>query len=305
MRGQSARHPIWELIEKQHGVITRKQLLELGVSAKQIDRRLASGRLHPLWRGVYAVGRPTITPRGWWLAGVLACGDRAVLSHHSAAELWGFRETNPSNEGKQDRPRVIDVSVPGWHSHRLGGIRVHRRLDLTDIKCVEVHRIPVTSPARTLIDLAALMPPWQLEACVNQADKLQRIDPETLRAELEVCRGMNGVPALRRMLDRRTFTLTDSELERRFLRLVRRAGLPTPRTQQRVYGFRVDFIWPELRLIAETDGLRYHRTASQQTRDRERDQTLVAAGFTVLRFTHAQVTYEPEQVVGTLWRVMK
>jgi very-short-patch-repair endonuclease len=102
------------------------------------------------------------------------------------------------------------------------------------------------------------------------------------------------------ILDRRTFALTDSELERRFLRLVRRAGLPVPKTQQRVAGFRVDFFWPELRLVVETDGLLYHRTATQQSRDRVRDQALVAADFVVLRFTHAQVTYEPDHVVATL-----
>jgi very-short-patch-repair endonuclease len=105
------------------------------------------------------------------------------------------------------------------------------------------------------------------------------------------------------VLDRRTFQLTDSELERRFLRLVRRARLPAPLTQQRVNGFRVDFYWPELRLIVETDGLRYHRTASQQAKDRRRDQQLVAAGFTVLRFTHAQVSFDGGAVVATLCAV--
>ncbi|HEY6772123.1 MAG TPA: DUF559 domain-containing protein, partial [Solirubrobacterales bacterium] len=292
------------LVTRQHGVVARRQLLERGVTPKVIERRLASGRLHPLWRGVYAVGRPGVTNRGWWMAAVLACGDNAVLSHQSGAELWGMLETNPGTEGRQDRPRMIDISVPGRKSHRLSGIRAHRRLDLTGADGVEVDRIPVTTPARTLIDLATLLPRGQLEACVNRADKLQRIDPEALRAELEDRRSMDGVPALKRILDRRTFTLTDSELERRFLGLVRRAGLPIPETQQRVNGFRVDFLWPERCLVVETDGLRYHRTASQQTSDRERDQTLVAAGFTVLRFTHAQVTYEPEQVVDTLWRVM-
>jgi very-short-patch-repair endonuclease len=111
---------------------------------------------------------------------------------------------------------------------------------------------------------------------------------------------MDGAPVLRTVLDRRTFRLTDSELERRFLRLVRRARLPDPLTQQRLNGFRVDFYWPHLRLVVETDGLRYHRTASQQSFDRARDQAHVTAGFTVLRFTHAQVAYEPGTVVSAL-----
>ena len=114
---------------------------------------------------------------------------------------------------------------------------------------------------------------------------------------------MEGVAALRAVLDCRTFRLTDSELERRFLRLVVGAGLPRLLTQQNVNGFRVDFFWPELGLVVETDGLRYHRTATQQSRDRTRDQRHVAAGLVALRFTHFQVTFEARRVVDTLRRV--
>ncbi len=113
-----------------------------------------------------------------------------------------------------------------------------------------------------------------------------------------------GHPALRTLLDRDTFRLTDSELERRFLALVRTAKLPAPLTRQSVSGFRVDFFWPDLGLVVETDGLRYHRTASQQTRDRVRDQTHTAAGLTQLRFTHEQVTREPGRVIDMLVRVI-
>jgi very-short-patch-repair endonuclease len=162
----------------------------------------------------------------------------------------------------------------------------------------------VTSPGRTLIDLATVLKHGQLEEAINAADKLQLIDPERLRGEVEAHRGTAGVPMLRDILDRHTFTLTDSELERRFMRLVRRAGLPRPLTQRRVNGYRVDFCWPELKLIVETDGLRYHRTAAQQSKDRARDQAHVAAGFTVLRFTHAQVRYERARVVSTLRAVL-
>ena len=139
---------------------------------------------------------------------------------------------------------------------------------------------------------------------MNAADKLGLVDPEQLRRKVDHHRGTDGVKALRRLLDRQTFSLTDSELERRFLKLIRRAGLPVPKTQQRIQGFRVDFLWPELRLVVETDGLRYHRTAAQQSKDRRRDQALVAAGFIVLRFTHAQVRYDPEHVGATLRAVL-
>jgi very-short-patch-repair endonuclease len=285
-------------------VITRRQLLERGVSRQTIGRRLAKGRLHPLWRGVYAVGRPRLTLRGWWMAALLACNNHAVLSHESAAELWGIRQTNSGNEGEFDRPGQIHVSVPGTKSHHLWGIRVHRRTSLPDTDRTERDGIPVTSLGRTLIDLATVLDPRRLEASVNEADK-RGTDPEQLRHQIDDHRGMDGVPSLRRILDRRTFSLTDSELERRFLRLVRRAKLPAPKTQQRLCGFRVDFLWPELRLIVETDGLRYHRTAAQQATDRVRDQVLVAAGFTVLRFTHAQVAYDQNHVVKTLRTVLR
>jgi very-short-patch-repair endonuclease len=149
---------------------------------------------------------------------------------------------------------------------------------------------------RTLIDLATRLGPRQLEAAINAADKLDLIDPESLREALAGHEGQPGTPRLRRLLDRATFSLTDSELERRFIPITRSAGLPRPLTQQLLHGFRVDFYWPDLGLVAETDGLRYHRTPAQQSRDRRRDQALTAAGFTVLRFTHAQIRYEPEYV---------
>ena len=281
-------------------MVSRRQLLDLGVTPKMIERRLASGRLRALWRGVYSVGRPRVTLWGWWIAAVLVCGEGAVLSHTSAAEFWGILETNTGSQGERDRPDLVHVSVRENRIRRLVGIRGHRRRDLKESDKREHDGVPVTAPGRTLIDLASVLQPGPLEAAVNRADKLGLIDPEALRDEVSDHSGMAGVKSLRRILDRRTFTLTDSELERRFLRLVRRARLPEPKTQQGVKGFRVDFHWPELGLIVETDGLRYHRTPQQQGRDRARDQRLMAAGFTVLRLTHAQVTFERDHVVETL-----
>ncbi len=160
--------------------------------------------------------------------------------------------------------------------------------------------IPVTSPARTLIDLATVLQPDRLEAAVNEADKLGVLDPEALRRFVDDHAGCHGVAALRALLDSRTFRLTDSELERRFLGLVGRAGLPPPSTRQRVNGFLVDFYWPELGLVVETDGLRYHRTPGEQAKDRIRDQAHTGTGLVPLRFTHAQVAYEPARVVDLL-----
>jgi very-short-patch-repair endonuclease len=157
----------------------------------------------------------------------------------------------------------------------------------------------------TLVDQATRLPRWELEAAINEADQLGLSNPPKLRAALDGLPPRRGVPALRKILDRRTFRLTRSELERRFLPLARKAGLGTPETRQYVNGFEVDFYWPDLGLVVETDGLTYHRTPTQQAKDRRRDQAHTAAGLTPLRFTHEQVRYEPDHVLDTLTKVAR
>ncbi len=144
-----------------------------------------------------------------------------------------------------------------------------------------------------------------MEAAVNDADKLELTNPETLRRALDERPREPGTAALRDLLDSHTFALTDSQLERQFLPIARRAGLPLPLTQQHVDGYRVDFYWPDLGLVVETDGLRYHRTAAEQTADRRRDQAHAAAGRIPLRFSRAQVAFEPDHVEATLRRVVR
>ena len=163
----------------------------------------------------------------------------------------------------------------------------------------------MTCLVRTLLDLATYLGPTKLERAVNEADRLDLIDPEALSHALDAYSGQAGVARLRDVVDRRTFRLTDSELERLFLRLVEKAGLPFPQTQQHLNGFRVDFYWPDLGLVVETDGLQYHRTPAQQARDQLRDQAHLAAGLTPLRFNHAQVRYEPRYVRTTLLAVVE
>jgi very-short-patch-repair endonuclease len=228
------------------------------------------------------------------MAAVLACGDGAVLSHRSAAALWGIA---------RERDARIDVSAPFASFHAPLWTRAHRRYGLRPEDTTEHRGIPVTSPIRTLLDLAATSRPPVLERAVNEADRLDLVDPEELREALGRYRGERGVARLRELLDQRTFRLTDSELERRFLRIVREADLPMPLTGQHVNGFRVDFYWPDFGLVVETDGLRYHRTPAQQARDRLRDQAHLAVGLTPLRFTHRQVRYEPGYVRLTLLAV--
>jgi very-short-patch-repair endonuclease/predicted transcriptional regulator of viral defense system len=278
----------WGLARRQHGVITRAQLLELGFSAAAIKHRIAAGRLHPLWRGVYAAGRPDVSREGRWLAAVLRCGRGAALSHWDAACLWKMR---------RERPGPVHVSVPVTAHPRPPGIVVHRR---AGFEITIRAGTPVTTPACTLVDLAVCLEPGQLETAVNEADKHDLIDPEALRTALDRMAGRRGVAALRRILDRRTFALTDSELERRFLPIARRAGLPQPETGVHLNGFKVDFYWPDLGLVVEVDGLRYHRTPGQQAKDRLRDQAHTAAGLTQLRFTRAQVVFDAAHVESTL-----
>jgi very-short-patch-repair endonuclease len=228
------------------------------------------------------------------MAAVLSCGPEAVLSHASAAALW---------EIWVPRHTLTEVSVPAHVVRRRPGVVVHRRSSLADSDVTRRHAIPVTSPACTLIDIASQLERGGLERAINEADRRDLIDPEALRAALDTVSRRPGLAPLRQTLDRRTFTLTDSELERRFLPIARRAGLPVPESQYLLNGFRVDFYWPDLGLVVETDGLRYHRTPAQQARDRIRDQAHAAAGLTPLRFTRAQVRFEPHQVQATLTAV--
>jgi very-short-patch-repair endonuclease len=289
----SSGRTVWRLAKAQHGVVTHRQLRELGLSPQAIKHRITKGRLHRAWRGVYAVGRPVLTQHGAWMAAVLSCGPNAALSHSSAGALW---EIWPHEDAE------IEVSIPARQYSQRSGIRFHRRARLDS---TYHNGIPTTTVVRTLVDLATRLTPYELEFAINEADKRAHVSPEALQPTLGDFAGQPGVAALRACLIRRAFTLTDSELERRFLSLVRSAGLPEPRTGQYVNGFKVDFYWPDLGLVVETDGWRYHRTPAQQARDRTRDQAHTVTGLTPLRFTHGQVRFEPAQVVATLTAVAR
>lgn len=221
------------------------------------------------------------------MAAVLACGPGAALSHGSAAELWGFGRA---------RRGLIEISVPACRRGRRRGMLIHRRTALV-MSDVVVHKdIPLTSPLRTLIDEATYLRPMQLERAVNEADKLDLVRADMLRDSLDNHRGQPGVRPLLKLLDPLTFRLSDSELEQRMRPLARAVKLPLPETKVWVNGYEVDFYWPELGIIVEADGLRYHRTASQQRRGLEHDQAHLAAGMWPLRFSHWQVRYDSAHV---------
>ncbi|MGN6203132.1 MAG: DUF559 domain-containing protein, partial [Solirubrobacterales bacterium] len=225
------------------------------------------------------------------MAAVLACGPGAALSHRSAAALWGFG---------REHEDYIDVSVARESEARLRGIRCHRRPALPPSAITKRLNIPLTQPVQTFLDLATVTGPKGLERAINQADKRDVINPDALRKALDAHAGDPGVRPLRRILDKHTFRLSDDELELLFRPLAAAAGLPTPLTKVIVNEFEVDFFWPDLGLVVETDGWRYHRTPATQTRDALRFQTHTAAGLTPIRFSHWQVKYEPTHVLNIL-----
>jgi hypothetical protein len=267
--------------------VARRQLLAIGFSSRSIEHRCSTGRLHAVARGVYAVGWPGLDRRRRWMAAVLCCGDGAALSHRSAAALLGIGAELPGR---------IDLSVARRCELRRPGLLIRGRPSLGPGDLGVSDGIPVTSPARTLVDLATELDVVAVERAVNDADKRDLIDPETLRTVLDAHAGEPGVRCLRELLDRLTFRLSDSDLEIYFRPIAKAAKLPPPLSKRFVNGFEVDFLWPDLGLVVETDGLRYHRTPSAQKRDALRDRAHVIAGMAPLRFTHYEVRFEPRKV---------
>ena len=291
MARSTSQQSVWKLVGRQHGVIEFSQLRALGYSAEAIQHRIETGRLHQIYRGVYAVGRREVGPLGEWMAAVLAYKVHVALSDDSAAELWELTARAPTT------PIQLSSLVD---CRSRDGIKVHQRKELA----TTTHKnIPVTTPAQTLIDLARKWTLKRLEAAINEADKRDLIHPKALH-EAAKAAGKSGA-ALRRILDRQTLVLADTDLERYFLRIVRKARLPLPDTQAKFGRYRVDFHWPDLDLVVETDGGRYHRTAAQQTKDRKLEHLLAKREITIVRFTHAQVVYEAGYVAETLADVIR
>ena len=285
------------LVDRQFGVIDHDQLTARGYTNEAIDHRVENGRLHRVFRGVYAVGRPELTQQGRWMAAIRACRPEAWLSHGDGAALYGIRERPPG---------AIHLSVPPSARRSHEGIVAHRR-HLAGHERTEHQGIPVAAIEVVLADLATSLRRGPLEAAINEADVQGLITVPRLRERVDAMPPRrSGRRPLLDTLDRRTFRFTRSELERAFIRLALRAGLPRPETRAMVNGFEVDFYWPDLGLIVETDGLTYHRTPQSQARDRLRDQALFAAVLMPpLRFTHSQIRYEPGYVEAMLATVAR
>ena len=289
--GESRDRAIARLAARQHGVVTWDQLLRVGVSRGAIAHRLANGRLHRVHRGVYLVGHSVAPPLAAEAAAVLACPEGAVLSHQSAAKLWGLCAV----AGEQ-----IHVTVVGHH-RRHPSIRLHRTTCLESRDVVKRDGLPLTSPARTLLDLAEAVPGRELERALAEAVRARLVRPAQLTSLLARSPGRHGARVLRDQLDSREGpALTRSEAEERLLSLARAARLPRPELNVRVTGHEVDFLWREVGLVVEVDGFAFHSSREAFERDRLRDAELQAHGFTVMRVTWRQLVDTPEALVARL-----
>ncbi|MBV8953474.1 MAG: DUF559 domain-containing protein [Solirubrobacterales bacterium] len=280
----------------QRGRISRRQLHAVGVTDNMIRTMCAGGRLRRLYLGVYAVGHDAPVDLGLETAALLASAGGAVLSHRSAAGLWRLIP------GGADEP--VDVTTSGSGGHAQPGIRLHRTRHLPD-RDVRIHQgLPVTSPARTLLDYAGEAGQEEFEQALDDAlarklVRMSQIDDVLARAS----HGRKGAGLLRAAYRARTGespALTRSWGERRLRDLLRRANLPAPEMNVDLHGYVPDLLWREERLIVEVDGWAFHRGRAKFEADRRRDASLVAAGWLVLRFTARQIRDEPYAVIARI-----
>lgn len=288
---------IARLAERQHGVIGYPQLRALGLSRQAIHHRVRKGRLHRIHRGVYAVGHKRLTRRGRWMAAVLAGGDGAVLSHRSAAALWQLLPERG----------VIHVTTARTLRDR-DKIRFHTQVLQAD-ETITRDGIPITTVARTLLDIAA-SEPKQFERAFNQAEFRRLYDQTGVRALLGRNPSRRGAGVIRAVLERAHVGATRDELEHRFLALVEEQGLPRPELNADLElapgrWIKPDCLWREARLIVELDGRAAHDTSSRFDSDRERDRILAIEGWTVVRVTWAHVTTDAARLAADLGALMR
>ena len=272
------------MADEQFGVVSRAQLLSAGLTRREIEAWVAARRLQRVHRGVYAVGHSVLRVEGRWMAAVLACGQGAVLSHQTAASVWELRRLGSG---------AVHVTVPGDPGRKKRqGIRVHRSITLTEAETTRVRGLPVTTPARTIIDLARTVTDTEPERIVHEADKRGLVDFR----DLETARS----PSLQAVLRAYDPAPTRSQLERTFLELCRDHGIKRPEVNVLIDDYLVDFVWRNRSLIVEVDGYDYHRSPKKFESDREQDVTLGMKGWTTRRFTWRQVTTRAKWVAAAI-----
>jgi predicted transcriptional regulator of viral defense system len=297
---------IAELGARQHGVVSLLQLCALGLSARAIQLRAASGRLHRVHHAVYSLVPPSLlTLHGHYMAAALACGPEAVISYRSAAALLGLRRTERSK---------IDVTIPQRSPRKHAGTDIHRSITLAPSDVTTIRNIPCTTVARTLLDLGQVVNRREVARACDQAEILDAFDLDGLLDQIHRNLPRLAAKRLRAVLDEHYIgsTPTWSRLEEEFLALCRDAGVPLPEVNvwitpddEEPWSIRADFVWREQRVIVQTDGRGTHRTAQAFEHDRREDQRLVAAGWTVIRTTWRQVTRRPREVARTISKLLR
>jgi Protein of unknown function (DUF559) len=274
---------------KQFGYITREQLYTLGLSRRAIEGRIRVGNLIPVYRGVYAVGYVNRTPVARSAAAVLACGEKAALSHGSAASLWGFTR-------HWDAP--FEVTAPSTRKRQ--GVKVHRSRTLARRDITRQLGIRVTSPARTVLDNAPRLTGKRLSRFVNDALRTPYLHVPDLADVLN--RNPNH-PDVKRILPF-VHTPTNSPLEDDFLAFARRYGLPTPTTNTHLMGYEIDVLYPRERVIVEVDSHLFHSDRDSFERDRKRDVVMLEAGYVTVRITDERMKHEPEPEARRLLAIL-
>lgn len=282
-----------ELAARQHGVISRRQILDAGLGRRAIGRRVEAGRLRCVHRCVYAVGYQPLNVRGAWMAAVLACGQGAVLSHRSAAALWGLMRPSAG---------PVDVSAP--RGRRRAGITIHEG-GIIDSERTSRAGIPVTTIARTLFDAAEVVDRKKLEAAFEEADRLRLLSIADLEAVCARGHGRRALRPIRALIEAARVPVdTQSPLEDRVIDLCREHGLPMPITGASVLGREVDAFWPDRKLMVEADSWQFHSHRDAFERDRERDAAMQAEGYRVIRLTDRRLEQEPFAIANQLRRLL-
>ena len=284
---------IAQIADAQRGRVNRHQLRSAGITTSMIHTRVAGGRLYRLHQGVYVVGHRTPVELGRETAAALTCHPNCFLSHSSAAGIWGLRA--------QDAALPVELTV--LRDARPPGILIHRTSQLTAADVRTYKRLPITSPARTLLDMATTLGERELERALDEALIMRLVRPAQIQEVLTRMPRRAGAPKLKALLDdRRHTTVTRSQAEEYFLELIRNAGLPQPETNVRLHRFTVDFLWRAERVVVEIDGYQFHYSRSAFERDRRKDLVLDQAGLHVLRFTWSQMREKPLPVIATVAR---
>jgi hypothetical protein len=293
IRPLSAELELADLARRQHGIVARRQLRALGFSESAIARRLAAQRLHTVHSGVYAVGHPHVSRNGRWIAAVLACGPGAALGYATGAFFWSMR---------RGEPQLTDIVVPHSTKRTRTGLRIHRHPGLAGSEVRTQHGIRVTTPARTILDYAAIASDRELAYALDQAEIQELTDYPALDAIARAHPRHRGSTRLRRMLARYEAgsARSRSGLEIAFLELCERHGVPRPLVNEPLCGMTVDFVFVDERVAVETDSWRWHRGRAAFERDRARDAVLAAAGWRTLRFTDRQIELAERGVARAL-----